>query len=44
MDEKTKPSEVHIVTIVTYISYEDKDSFDWTNDDTKLLKEDGVAT
>ncbi len=44
MDEKTKPSEIHTITIVTYISYDDKDSFDWTIVDTKLLKDDEVAT
>ncbi len=44
MDEKTKPSEVYIATIVIYILDEDIDHFDWATNDIEQLGEDGVIT
>jgi hypothetical protein len=44
MDEKTKPSEVYITTIVIYILDGDIDHFDGTTNDIEQLGQDGVIT
>ncbi len=44
MDEKTKPSEVYIATIVIYILDEEIDHFDWATNDIEQLGEYGVIT
>jgi hypothetical protein len=44
MDEKTKPSEVYIATIVIYILDEDIDNFDGAINDIEQLGEDGAIT
>jgi len=44
MDEKQKPNEVYITTIVIYILDEDIDNFDGTTNDIKQLGKYGVIT